>query len=579
MSFEIGIDIAPALAERLRRVEFKVDGLKVAPELSGELELATLLIPSMVAGRRLELSAGLDEDLARSLPAVQGMLSDWNATLEKVEVGVPAGESRRLGDDRGVGVFFTGGVDSFFSLIANLDEVDTIVYVLGFDLRPAQAGLWGQVKEMLGEVAKHYDKRLIVVETNLRKFLDESLTWGMTHGVALAAVGHLLAGDLRKIFIGSTFSREQLHPWGSHPDFDPLWSSSDLELVHDGVDVTRLEKLERLVEDGFPLEHLRVCWTNPEEAYNCGKCSKCFRTMSGFEVLGKLREAKTFPDALDFEHAGMIDLGAEVDGLFLEEVRRSPGIDAHPELRDFLARLPMAQETRPVPFSVLRAKAVAAGEPIVVRRAVVVVEDALTRVEAVIDWGELQTKLEVEYDLGGKALSRVGDALLIWLILPAMRAGVDLVLEDEVSEDLLESIGEAQACWVISPSYSGLRRVGVSAPGAVSLPEDPSLPWAAAFSSGVDAMFEAVNGSDKLEYLVWIEGMESQRVDGGERERVWISEAAEKLGKRLVTVSMNLRKVLSRDLGLEWGPTFTIANYGMGHVMVPHIEVFDGCGL
>ena len=34
-----------------------------------------------------------------------------------------------------------------------------------------------------------------------------------------------------------------LGPLGSHPLLDPLWSSEDVELVHDGCEATRLDKL------------------------------------------------------------------------------------------------------------------------------------------------------------------------------------------------------------------------------------------------------------------------------------------------------------------------------------------------
>jgi hypothetical protein len=92
--------------------------------------------------------------------------------------------------------------------------------------------------------------------------------------------------------------RNQIRPFGTHPLIDPYYSSSDLRVHHDGIELSRLDKVRLIADWPVALENLRVC--NRFLAYepgklNCGKCEKCVRTMLELLVLGKLGEAKAFP--------------------------------------------------------------------------------------------------------------------------------------------------------------------------------------------------------------------------------------------------------------------------------------------
>jgi hypothetical protein len=42
------------------------------------------------------------------------------------------------------------------------------------------------------------------------------------------------------------------------------------------------------------MQHLRVCWMDQSDR-NCGKCEKCLRTLTAFELLGKRDRCVTFP--------------------------------------------------------------------------------------------------------------------------------------------------------------------------------------------------------------------------------------------------------------------------------------------
>jgi hypothetical protein len=122
--------------------------------------------------------------------------------------------------------------------------------------------------------------------------------WEIFHGAALASVAHLLSPLFRKVYIPSSYSFQHLSPWGSHPLVDPLWSSEDLELIHDGCEASRVDKAIAIASNETALHFLRVCWRNYENAYNCGCCEKCVRTMVNLRLAGALERCQAFDKPL-----------------------------------------------------------------------------------------------------------------------------------------------------------------------------------------------------------------------------------------------------------------------------------------
>jgi len=209
----------------------------------------------------------------------------------------------------GVSLFFSGGVDSYYSLIKHRDEIESLVFVHGFEIPLADLETFASAQAQVREAAGLFGKRLIVVRTNMRweRPNDPPLTnlswewphspcgWFMGHGAGMATVAHALAPNHGKMYIASSHSYADLHPWGSHPLLDPLWSSEAVQIVHDGGE-TRVEKLRVLAQYPEALKRLRVCHRS-YGSENCGLCEKCLRTMLGLLAVGVDRCA-AFPDTL-----------------------------------------------------------------------------------------------------------------------------------------------------------------------------------------------------------------------------------------------------------------------------------------
>lgn len=187
-------------------------------------------------------------------------------------------------------------MDSFYSVLKHRAELTALVFVHGFDVPLSQAVLRARVAGSLQEAAVALGVPLIEVETDLRAFSDRYVQWDEFHGAALASVGHLLSTQFRRIYVPATTTYAALVPLGSHPLLDPLWSTEQIEFVHDGCEATRLEKLEKLAACEPARRWLRVCPKNDGGAYNCGRCEKCVRTMTALRVLGVAKRFSSLPE-------------------------------------------------------------------------------------------------------------------------------------------------------------------------------------------------------------------------------------------------------------------------------------------
>jgi hypothetical protein len=251
----------------------------------------------------LKLPGMISSRLFSATPKIQDIFHLWGAEYwgtnfrrVPVDVEVRRGRSEPAS---GVACFFSGGVDSFYTLLKYRDEVTHLIFVHGFDIPLAERGLRAQTSRMAREVARELGKDLIEVETNLRAFSDTLVDWDKYHGAALASIALLFQHRFRKVLISSNWSYADLFPWGTHPLLDPLWSTELTEIEHDGCETTRPEKVADISAHELPMEWLRVCLKNSNGAYNCGRCKKCLLTMVSLRAAGALERCKTLPSYLD----------------------------------------------------------------------------------------------------------------------------------------------------------------------------------------------------------------------------------------------------------------------------------------
>jgi hypothetical protein len=226
----------------------------------------------------------------------------WHPHLHVISIDAEVVDTKRHECPERTAVFFSGGVDSFFTLLWHSDNnnsskrfhINDLLCIWGFDVPLSNQKAFFQMRERLEKVAFSFDKELIDIATNLRDTRWQKTDWGyLSHGCALVSVALSLEKRFSKILIGSTGGYKDLNPWGSHIITDPLLSTSMTEIIHDGAFFNRVQKTEFVAKSEVALKSLRVCWKSRSDE-NCCACNKCYRTMITLELLGELDRCSTF---------------------------------------------------------------------------------------------------------------------------------------------------------------------------------------------------------------------------------------------------------------------------------------------
>jgi hypothetical protein len=294
-----------------------------------------LLLPSMMAGEDLEIGVPVSARLLRRVARAQDILvSWWRPHFRRIRVLANAahGPAERAGS---TGALFSGGVDSFYTLLKSLKggpsrdtrPITHLLFMRGLETPLEKARGVDESERRAEEVARAVGKKLLLCETNLRThFCPDRGAYKPAvldyehhyNGAALASAALALSSGLGAVLIPSSFSYVEQAAWGSTALLDELWSTERLEVVHDGSECRRSDKLSTLVAyDPLAQKHLRVCIRNAGGPDNCGRCKKCVRTMVALELLGALPQSRTFPATLPPDLAAHL---ARTEEVWLEEL-------------------------------------------------------------------------------------------------------------------------------------------------------------------------------------------------------------------------------------------------------------------
>ena len=192
---------------------------------------------------------------------------------------------------------FTGGVDSFYSLLQYPGQIDRLIYAHGYDMPLDDLPRFEAYRKSLAAIAALTGKPAIIIRTNLHNHsLFRSVSWYKTHGSALAALGLLLSRQIGSLIIPPSYASTRLRPWGSHPETDPLFSTAQCRLLHHSTELSRLERIQAIAEHHLVQQHLRVCFGLDQKNLigNCSTCEKCVMTMVALAGTGYFQYCKTF---------------------------------------------------------------------------------------------------------------------------------------------------------------------------------------------------------------------------------------------------------------------------------------------
>ncbi|WP_457936062.1 hypothetical protein [Mesorhizobium sp. 10J20-29] len=328
MAFDPNIDDAARAvvtfgfgSERHERVYFDSNG--PALRKTGDALLCLGLAPAMELGTDLVVRGGVSSELLDNTNSIQSILCRWYPGYRKINIYADPVE-QAYPDNRGSGLFYSGGVDSSYALNELSAKLDAIVTVVGADVDPSEFDRVARMTASAKAVSTHYGLEAIIVTTDTRRVSDRLVGWVQYHGAFLAAVRHMLADRLDTQYIASSGSETaRTIPWGSQPLLDPLYGTQGARVEHH-VLLDRFSKLSKISRIPHLMEHLRVC---PRSDPNCGICKKCTFMLHGLDALNAFDAAPTFPR----EMLGASRLVAiDDDNDYLVEARRAVQIcDPH----------------------------------------------------------------------------------------------------------------------------------------------------------------------------------------------------------------------------------------------------------
>ena len=267
--------------------------------ISPEAFANALLGPAMSIGRDIVFEDPLCPVWLKNIPKVIEQYSKWFGWKKiKIESGSNDAPITKTGKLRAL--CFSGGVDSFYSLLTYPQPIDKLIMVHGYDIDINDTDGGRLAYDHVKPVAAAKGIDAVILKTNLREHHIAGRKYRYTYGGALAAAGFLVSG-VNELIISSGFRYDEAQPDGSNWELDPLRSSTEVKIIHYGAELIRDDKLRTIAQNPLLKKHLHVCQQNIRGTFeisggflNCGLCIKCNRTLMVLQQEGILDEIEGF---------------------------------------------------------------------------------------------------------------------------------------------------------------------------------------------------------------------------------------------------------------------------------------------
>jgi len=255
----------------------------------------------------------IDEDFYNALEKIKQSFQKMYPQISfkgNIDASTFVTSEKKLKTDRPA-ILFSGGADSLTTYIRNKENNPFLVTVWGADISLKQLDAWNLVKRNIDTFAQKYGNESLIIKSNLRSFINEAalnakygksvVNWwgGVQHGLALLGLCAPISFALgfNHIYIPSTHTETFSAPWGSHPTIDNNVKWSETEVIHDGYELGRQDKIHVIsnyIKKDDPDLMIRVCYSS-SDGNNCGKCEKCNRTVTGLMIEGVDARNHGFP--------------------------------------------------------------------------------------------------------------------------------------------------------------------------------------------------------------------------------------------------------------------------------------------
>lgn len=268
-------------------------GLQMLEDDNCDSYLIAALLPAMELKADIKVHGSVSKELLANLTELQYVWSKWLPDIYSlIDIKVDRIRENDVRIDGAV-FAFSGGVDAQFTAYSHAtgkagystQVLRAGILVHGFDIPLSDKEGFSGAAQMASEVLSSLDIKLLTARTNIREVWN--INWEHYFVAAVASVLCGLSKYAGAGLIGSSEPYEALiAPWGSHPMTDPMFSSGNFKIIHDGAGFSRSEKVEVISEWAVGMQNLRVCWAGGKHDSNCGICEKCVRTQLNLLLAG-----------------------------------------------------------------------------------------------------------------------------------------------------------------------------------------------------------------------------------------------------------------------------------------------------
>jgi len=303
LTYETSDDLSVFFKQESLIIEYSED-ISNTPKDIAVIPFITLVLPiAWVTNSSLEVDS-LDKDFYDGIPMMKKGFIDMYREIKwkgNIKVNNIIDNSSEKHDKSSL--FFSGGVDSLSSLINVLEEKPILVTVWGTDVWEEDIEGWKAAKSVTEKVKKRFNLKSAYIKSNFRLVIDEVAlsekysrllkdSWwhGVEHGIAL--LGHMApfaySMKIKTHYIAASFCEEdKFVRVGSHPTIDEHVKFCNCNVIHEGFDFTRQDKINNICgffKNSKNKIDVRTCYMWRGGELNCCKCEKCYRTIMGIMV-------------------------------------------------------------------------------------------------------------------------------------------------------------------------------------------------------------------------------------------------------------------------------------------------------
>lgn len=313
-----------------RTVHLQIQGPRIGSR-SLEIDSPFLIIglaAAVARGADLTTSIGIrPTDRLNLVGALIPLLSElWG--LPPIELRGPQRRARPIRRSSGVGLLFSAGIDSFYSLEVMRDsgvKPDALINV-NAGAHDGDLDCWRNRLDNVGRVARRENIPLYSIDTDFAEVLEGPHV--KSHTIRNLAASFVVAPEFGTLIYSSPGNFSQIdfeYARSSDISYIDHVTTSALTPAHAstillGWDATRVEKTRRVAGSDLARDFLDVCADQGYQARigdgrprNCGYCAKCTRTIMTLEHLGSLDAFATCFD-LGFYGANREEILARLSG-------------------------------------------------------------------------------------------------------------------------------------------------------------------------------------------------------------------------------------------------------------------------